>query len=646
MTSAKPADDTPASGPEDDANGGRKRKNESRDAGAGASKKRARRSSSKGSGQESGCVTPPTSVPGVGVGVGESSPSRKARSQPGVGSPASPKRSGQPGSPKVSGNAPLDVTSAHAADEADGPLRNKDLQPEAASRKSQQNGGKRDVNAMRLAAEKAVAEFNARRNDDEYTYIRSFVCKDRNGPLFGYYVSALLEGRREPVISEGQVLIAILAQQVAYPDTDWAALQPIRCFYPGRERPWVVQPQALGSVLVVPIPTNKARAAKALLFDGASAGIDQGHWNFAGTLGQGGYGHAGLWVQRDARHRIIDRMVVKETAIPTPVIWAAFEAMATAVCLMKDGALPGCKPPNDWDGEIVHRDIKPANFMLGYPSKVSWQDIPAVKEQFRYADPTLNKYPLGSATDVFAIGKTILCLMGLYLGSIKPTRYDSPNNGKLVVNDGFRKWYPQNLIDLVQRCIEPVPDCRIVATELLSEITRIVQEYPGDFDTMPMKSRRLASDTPVWTKRDMYEMLSSDELDLTLQPPALAALMTSASLSDLADYESEKQEARAPMAGTNDHQALLARIEENAALGKYYRQGLADDLPGDGVLATLESLVQRKGSGHDWANERPLRDFVGEPAQREDGRPDQPQVPQAGKGKQPELPTAPPAEQR
>ncbi|RMX94984.1 hypothetical protein D0868_11987 [Hortaea werneckii] len=46
----------------------------------------------------------------------------------------------------------------------------------------------------------------------------------------------------------------------------------------------------------------------------------------------------------------------------TRFIWSAFEAMARAACLMKNGSVINASPAK-WE-RLVHRDIKPANSVL------------------------------------------------------------------------------------------------------------------------------------------------------------------------------------------------------------------------------------------------------------------------------------------
>ncbi|KAK4543946.1 hypothetical protein LTR36_004720 [Oleoguttula mirabilis] len=67
-----------------------------------------------------------------------------------------------------------------------------------------------------------------------------------------------------------------------------------------------------------PKPDDLGKAAKDLGF-GTQEGFD-GHWNFLATIGEGKFGHAGLWVQYDAEARITNRTIIKE-AYPKPAQW-------------------------------------------------------------------------------------------------------------------------------------------------------------------------------------------------------------------------------------------------------------------------------------------------------------------------------------
>lgn len=72
---------------------------------------------------------------------------------------------------------------------------------------------------------------------------------------------------------------------------------PLEYACDARGRPWSIE--------------AAARYAKALGFGTELDGGDS--WSFHSSLGKGGNGHAGLWIQRDDMENIIDRIVIKET---------------------------------------------------------------------------------------------------------------------------------------------------------------------------------------------------------------------------------------------------------------------------------------------------------------------------------------------
>ena len=59
--------------------------------------------------------------------------------------------------------------------------------------------------------------------------------------------------------------------------------------------------------------------------------------------------------------------------IPVRVIWAVFEQLAGALCLMHNGCLPGEEegPPNEWPG-YMHLDLKPLNSMESRLPAMAW----------------------------------------------------------------------------------------------------------------------------------------------------------------------------------------------------------------------------------------------------------------------------------
>ncbi|KAK5121125.1 hypothetical protein LTR85_005609 [Meristemomyces frigidus] len=226
--------------------------------------------------------------------------------------------------------------------------------------------------------------------------------------------------------------------------------------------------------------------------------------------------------------------------IPRLAIRSIFEALAQAACFLERGTLPRKPSPEGWQGPIIHRDIKARNILLTYPDSVRWPKIPVTKlgdfglaiaenadgfrnpkdligagtrgtkapEQMRYEPATFsNLHKLGSATNVFAIGRTMLNLMSLTLdndAAALQARYDLPSQSRVDIPADVWQNYSERLINLVKRCIEPNPGHRIEATNLLQDITLIVQEYRSDFDAVPMKFEMLRAGEVIWAKDDKY----------------------------------------------------------------------------------------------------------------------------------------------
>ena len=76
----------------------------------------------------------------------------------------------------------------------------------------------------------------------------------------------------------------------------------------------------------------------------------------------------------------------------------------------------------------------------------------------------------------------------------------------MAVSDDVRHRYPADLVDLVQRCLDPRPDYRIGAAQLVKEIRRIVQEFPEDFDGVPLKFTPLGEHEILRLKADSYPL--------------------------------------------------------------------------------------------------------------------------------------------
>jgi serine/threonine protein kinase len=204
-----------------------------------------------------------------------------------------------------------------------------------------------------------------------------------------------------------------------------------------------------------------------------------------------------------------DDQPIPQVPIPVRALWSFFKDLAAAACIMESGYNPldrDIDTPDDWE-EIIHRDLKPANIFLAAPLAKAGRGIPVCKvgdfgltvpREYEpllnpegmccagtpgWKAPEYNPYPedleiyheLSSATDIWAIGRIMLSLMELPIKSPPPVvRYDDEDEGHVVVEARAQlvATYGDELYDLVRKCLEPTPDDRIKARDLLRAIDR------------------------------------------------------------------------------------------------------------------------------------------------------------------------------
>ena len=200
---------------------------------------------------------------------------------------------------------------------------------------------------------------------------------------------------------------------------------------------------------------------------------------------------------------------IPQVRIPVQALWSFFKDLAAAACIMESGYNPlnnYRRAPDDWQ-EIIHRDIKPHNIFLAAPLAESGRGIPVCKvgdfgltvpreyeplsnpqgmwrsgsrgwkapEYNPYAEDSEHWHELTSATDIWAIGRIMLALMELPIRTPPPqVRYDDENDGNVVVEarDQLVATYGEELYGLVEKCLQPEPDERIKAQNLLRAIDR------------------------------------------------------------------------------------------------------------------------------------------------------------------------------
>ncbi|KAI6910017.1 hypothetical protein KC318_g3542 [Hortaea werneckii] len=235
-----------------------------------------------------------------------------------------------------------------------------------------------------------------------------------------------------------------------------------------------------------------------------------------------------------------------EYHIPARFIWSAFEAMARAACLMKNGSVINGSPAK-WE-RLVHRDIKPANIFIMHaprpPVDSWWPSLPLVKlgvfgmmvreDNKGYDNPSILmnlgtqlycapeqfsnhlqrenqlKYKLTPAADVFAIGKVVLCMMQLRNDTQKRRPSVQSDYKPYNFPEELERRYGHELVSLVKSCMRPNPLKRISPENLLYDIQEHVNDTEKDDEgtPTPLKFQLPSPEEYVSEKKDLYELLS------------------------------------------------------------------------------------------------------------------------------------------
>ncbi|CAK4034365.1 Ca2+ calmodulin-dependent kinase [Lecanosticta acicola] len=222
-----------------------------------------------------------------------------------------------------------------------------------------------------------------------------------------------------------------------------------------------------------------------------------------------------------------------ERHIPTRALWATFEALAAALCLMKNGGLPGLDCKKNWD-RIHHLDIKPCNVFLAKADPDLWQGIATAKlgdygiahpfsleqrglswynsgtqiymapEQHGIIDasrPGKQFIPLSTA-DVFGVGRVMLCLMNLHSQTeAQPFQIDSLP-AVVDFEEHAARYYPQTLKELVQACLKRNVQTRIKVEDLWQRIHEQVTTFRGIRG--PMKMEKPGEGEVLLFQQDVY----------------------------------------------------------------------------------------------------------------------------------------------
>ncbi|CZT22163.1 uncharacterized protein RCC_08032 [Ramularia collo-cygni] len=206
------------------------------------------------------------------------------------------------------------------------------------------------------------------------------------------------------------------------------------------------------------------------------------------------------------QHIVAGRNSGAIVAIPTRMLWAVFESLIGALCLMRDGCLPGGSPPTPRKDEtferMMHLDIKNPNVFLARSSPLEWPQLPKAKlgdfglacletdkdsektskgtpgwkapEQFDYeAKGVVSRFdrqPTTTAADVWGVGRIMLSLMNVE--HVKEE--DAYTYAEGVPNLKFKSWvrplHTAKLCNLVERCLAELPADRADCAEMWSDI--------------------------------------------------------------------------------------------------------------------------------------------------------------------------------
>lgn len=217
--------------------------------------------------------------------------------------------------------------------------------------------------------------------------------------------------------------------------------------------------------------------------------------------------------------------------IPEPAIWYIFEALVAAALVMNWGSLTAWVPKG-WR-KVIHRDIKPTNVFLGSPHPEIWPTYPVPKladfglsicfedghrsavidqsgtEGYRAPEQEgHHRAEASSATNVWAIGLTTMCLMNLD-PDLWLTDFRSGDRDEPQLCDTIAEYSPA-LQDLVSQCVKCFPEDRIelrVLWERILDHTTMATLHP---DSIPMRFTRQPE--PMDCADDEYRIWASNQM--------------------------------------------------------------------------------------------------------------------------------------
>ncbi|KXS97366.1 hypothetical protein AC578_9614 [Pseudocercospora eumusae] len=207
--------------------------------------------------------------------------------------------------------------------------------------------------------------------------------------------------------------------------------------------------------------------------------------------------------------RMVERSAVGGIKVQYPdrLLWRMFTGLAAAACLMVQGYLPGDGPADEDHKAIVHRDLKPANIFFAAPRDSSdfpeakvgdlglatFADHPKTKhtccgthgylapEVYRFGNP----YPVGPMSDIWAIGRIMLCLVNLSTEDEEEEWLPYPVDLQTFVpfKEGATDGRDAGLCQLIMDCLNPYPGDRPDAVRLYHRLQMMSDKFASaEFD--------------------------------------------------------------------------------------------------------------------------------------------------------------------
>ncbi|KAF2168609.1 hypothetical protein M409DRAFT_21355 [Zasmidium cellare ATCC 36951] len=223
--------------------------------------------------------------------------------------------------------------------------------------------------------------------------------------------------------------------------------------------------------------------------------------------------------------------------IPERALWAIFEALVSAVCLLQQGHLPvtGRQRPHD-QIPFIHCDIKPHNVFLALADDTDglWPGIPTPKlgdfgivEQTELDNPlkytgtgtpgyrapeTYSRDPdrqayIEFASDVWAIGLVMYCLVNLIerplqRDALEYSLEDNPTRFPPAFDQDVT--YTDDLLRTISRCLTQRPEDRIWIDDLWHDIHYQVATMEGNTGSVPKLRQPEDGEANFMFARDVY----------------------------------------------------------------------------------------------------------------------------------------------